>query len=120
MEDAKAPPAKGPFVIDMKKAGWYYGVTALVAVFSAIVLIEGPVSKAWEARDRKLMDARFKAQQQDLPLTENRVRLIVKEEMKDVVRKDDLKLLTQQLEEISRRLSSLETRPAGPTTPRPR
>jgi hypothetical protein len=93
--DAKPPP-KDPFVIDLKRAAWVYPSVAIVAFLAAAAVIEGPVSTRLANRDSAFF---AKSAQPSSVLTEDRVRTIVKDELKE-----ELTPVIQQLEEIRRML----------------
>jgi hypothetical protein len=113
-------PKDDPFVMDVKRTAWKFAVGAVAAFALATVLLEGPVSRQLENRDNELILHRFDSKKVSTALTEDRIRTIVKEEMKDIVKKDDLTpLLQHQLEEIRRMLPPQKPQARRPNTPVP-
>jgi hypothetical protein len=98
--------------MDVKAVAWAYGVSAVAAFALAAAFVEGPVSTQFDKNEDALITHRFDAGQQSPVLTEDKVRAIVKEEVKP--------MLQQQLEEIRRLLppQKAQSHPGKPVTPR--
>lgn len=96
MKTDARPPPKDPFVIDLKRAAWLYPSVAIAAFLAAAAIVEGPVSTRLANRDAAFFE---KSIQPSSVLTEDHVRTIVKDELKE-----ELTPVIRQLEEIQRRL----------------